>query len=182
MFIFTEDTPNPATMKFLPGREVMAQGTLDIASAEDAFRSPLAEVLFAVDGVCGVFLGKDFISVTKTGNADWRTLKPPVLTAIMDHFSSGRPVVCAADADTACLEDEGPVVAQIRDLLDHKIRPAVAQDGGDIVYRGFEDGVVLLSLKGACAGCPSATVTLKSGVEALLRRYIPEVKSVKRVE
>jgi Fe-S cluster biogenesis protein NfuA len=182
MFIQTEDTPNPATMKFIPGREVMAKGTLDIVAEKDALQSPLAERLFAVDGVRGVFLAGDFISVTKAPEAEWTALKPAVLTAVMEHFSSGLPVVREDGASEEAMEDEDPVVTQIRDLIDHKVRPAVAQDGGDIVFRKFEDGVVYLTLKGACAGCPNATVTLKAGVESLLRRYVPEVREVRKVD
>lgn len=180
MFIQTEETPNPATMKFLPGREVMGAGTLDASSKETALPSPLAQSLFQIAGVCGVFLGRDFISVTKEEDRNWISMKPAVLTAIMDHFTSGRPVMETAEASAeACCDD--PVVAKIRDLLDHKIRPAVAQDGGDITFQKFEDGVVYLTLRGACAGCPSATMTLKAGVENLLRHYIPEVREVRQV-
>jgi Fe-S cluster biogenesis protein NfuA len=182
MFIQTEDTPNPATMKFLPGRAVMEQGTLDIASSESAAQSPLAESLFAIEGVRGVFLGKDFITVTKTDEKGWTTMKPPVLTAIMEHFSAGKPVLAAASADGAPAEtvSDDPIVAKIRELLDHKIRPAVAQDGGDIIFQSFEDGIVYLSLQGSCAGCPSSTMTLKAGVENMLRHYVPEVKEVRQ--
>jgi len=181
MFIQTEETPNPATMKFLPGREVLGQGTLDIASIKDAGQSPLAERLFAIDGVRGVFLGKDFITVTKAEGANWPEMKPAVLTAIMEHFTSGKPVLANEKAPAQTTEDKDPIVAKIRDLLDHKIRPAVAQDGGDITFQRFEDGIVYLTLKGACAGCPSATITLKAGVESMLRHYIPEVKEVRQV-
>ena len=169
-------------MKFLPGREVLAHGTLDILSEKDALQSPLAEILFTIDGVRGVFLSRDFISVTKDETIDWRALKPPVLTAIMEHFTSGKPVVRNDDASEQEEEDEDPVITQIRDLIDHKVRPAVAQDGGDIVFRSFEDGIVYLTLKGACAGCPNSAVTLKAGVESLLRRYVPEVREVRQVE
>lgn len=184
MFIQTEETPNPATMKFLPGREVLAEGTMDIGKVEDAVVSPLAESLFAVEGVCGVFLGKDFIAVTKAEDKSWAVLRPFLLSAIMDHFTSGKPVLAAtegggaAEAETG---DEDEIVAQIRDLLDHKIRPAVAQDGGDITFQRFEDGIVYLRLRGACSGCPSAALTLKAGVENLLRHYIPEVREVRQV-
>ncbi|MDE2029781.1 MAG: NifU family protein [Alphaproteobacteria bacterium] len=183
MFIQTEETPNPATMKFLPGREVMVDGTLDAVSAEDAAPSPLAQSLFAIEGIRGVFLGKDFITVTKGEDKGWAALKPPVLTAIMEHFTSGKPVMAAQDgnAETAAPDDGDPVIAKIRDLLDHKIRPAVAQDGGDITFERFEDGVVYLNLKGSCAGCPSSTMTLKAGVENMLRHYIPEVREVRQV-
>ncbi|MDE1900012.1 MAG: NifU family protein [Alphaproteobacteria bacterium] len=182
MFIQTEETPNPATMKFLPGRAVMASGTLDVGSAGDAATSPLAQALFAVDGVRGVFLGSDFITVTKDDGKNWAAMKPPVLTVIMDHFASGKPVVAAGDeTPVAANGDEGPIVAKIRDLLDHKIRPAVAQDGGDITFQSYEDGVVYLNLKGSCAGCPSSSMTLKAGVENMLRHYVPEVREVRQV-
>jgi Fe-S cluster biogenesis protein NfuA len=182
MFIQTEETPNPATMKFLPGREVLGQGTLDILSPKDALKSPLAQALFEVEGVKAIFLGGDFITVTKADDKTWPALKPAILTALMEHFTSGKPVVISSDSGDEGREDEDPVVTQIRDLLDHKIRPAVAQDGGDIVFQRFEDGVVYLSLKGACAGCPSATLTLKAGVESLLKHYVPEVKEVRQVK
>jgi Fe-S cluster biogenesis protein NfuA len=187
MFIQTEETPNPATMKFLPGREVLGEtkagGTLEIISIEDAAQSPLAQSLFGIEGVRSVFLGKDFITVTKGEGKNWPALKPPVLTAIMEHFTSGKPIL-ASDASSSPpkgAENEDAVVTKIRDLLDHKIRPAVAQDGGDIVFQRFEDGIVYLTLKGACSGCPSAGLTLKAGVESLLRHYIPEVLEVRQV-
>ncbi len=182
MFIQTEETPNPATMKFLPGREVMEKDTHDFGSAEDAASSPLAQSLFQIEGVRGVFLGKDFITIAKSDDKGWAALKPFILAAIMDHFTSGKPVFVEAEESVSALESDDPVVAKILDLLDHKIRPAVAQDGGDITFRKFEDGVVYLSLKGACAGCPSATMTLKAGVEALLRRIVPEVREVRQVK
>jgi Fe-S cluster biogenesis protein NfuA len=183
MFIQTEETPNPATMKFLPGRDVMGTGTLDIESVEAATPSPLAQSLFAIDGVRSVFLGKDFITVTKTETKNWAAMKPPVLTAIMEHFTSNKPVILMAGTElpTADLGDEGPIIAKIRDLLDHKIRPAVAQDGGDITFQSYEDGVVYLNLKGSCAGCPSSSMTLKAGVENMLRHYVPEVREVRQV-
>jgi len=180
MFIQTEETPNPATMKFLPGREVLGEGTLDIVSPKDAAQSPLAERLFGIDGVHAVFLGSDFITVTKNEGKNWPEMKPAVLTAIMEHFTSGKPVLAKTPEQATSAEDEDPVVAQIRDLLDHKIRPAVAQDGGDIVFQRFEDGVVYLTLKGACSGCPSSALTLKAGVESLLRHYVPEVREVRQ--
>jgi Fe-S cluster biogenesis protein NfuA len=181
MFIQTEETPNPATMKFLPGREVLGQGTLDIGSIKDAAQSPLAERLFGIEGVRAVFLGSDFITVTKAEDKNWPAMKPAVLTAIMEHFTSGKPVLANVQVSAQATEDKDPVVAKIRDLLDHKVRPAVAQDGGDITFQRFEDGIVYLTLKGACAGCPSATLTLKAGVESLLRHYIPEVREVRQV-
>ncbi len=185
MFIQTEETPNPATLKFLPGREVMAAGTADFSDAEAAMPSPLAVRLFAVDGVAGVFLGTDFVSVTKVDGGEWHLLKPSVLGAIMEHFMSGDPVLTGDAGDTphAPTIDEGDeeVVEQIVDLLDTRVRPSVAQDGGDIVFYGFKKGVVYLHMQGACAGCPSSTVTLKMGIENMLRHYIPEVLEVRSV-
>jgi Fe-S cluster biogenesis protein NfuA len=183
MFIQTEETPNPATMKFLPGREVMGTGTLDITSAAEAAPSPLAQALFHIDGVRGIFLGKDFITVTKEDAKGWAAMKPPVLTAIMEHFTTGKPVLSATDKVEAVAEtgEHAEVIAKIRELLDHKIRPAVAQDGGDITFQSYEDGVVYLNLKGSCAGCPSSSMTLKAGVENMLRHYVPEVREVRQV-
>jgi len=183
MFIQTEETPNPATLKFIPGRVVMTQGTAEFRSPEAAARSPLAESLFDVDGVTGVFLGQDFVSVSKSERADWFTLKPLVLAAIMDHFTAGRPVIESAEAGAAVTvgEDEDEIVLQIKELLDTRVRPAVAQDGGDIVFHGFEDGVVYLHMQGSCSGCPSSTATLKAGIENMLRHYIPEVVEVRAV-
>jgi Fe-S cluster biogenesis protein NfuA len=181
MFIQTEQTPNPATLKFLPGTEVLPRGTANFASRDDADRSPLAVALFDINGIEGVFLGTDFISVSKADNGDWQLLKPPVLGAIMDHFTAGRPIMLeAADTEEEGEEDDS-VVAQIKELLDTRVRPAVAMDGGDIVFQGFEDGVVFLNMRGACAGCPSSTATLKMGVENMLRHYIPEVESVRAI-
>lgn len=186
MFIQTEATPNPATLKFLPGRTVTGGGAVDFpypnAGAE---RSPLAQRLFAVDGVTGVFLGRDFVSVTKAGPADWMLMRPAVLAAIMEHFLSGQPVLlenAAAVADSNDdSDDDSEIVQQIKELLETRVRPAVAQDGGDITFHGFEDGVVYLHMKGACSGCPSSTATLKSGIENMLRHYIPEVSEVRAV-
>lgn len=183
MFIETEGTPNPATLKFLPGRDVMAQGTADYASPEAAAHSPLALALFALPGVVRVFLGGSFVSVTKSADAAWSELKPLVLGALMDHFVAGRPVVekdaAASDEDTDPADAE--IVAQIKELIETRVRPAVAGDGGDIVFRGYRAGVVRLHLQGACSGCPSATATLKYGIENLLRHYVPEVQSVEQV-
>jgi len=181
MFIQTEETPNPATMKFLPGRDVMGQGTLDIVSADAAMQSPLAELLFKIDGVRGVFLGGDFVTVTKDEAKNWAVMKPPVLTALMEHFTANRPVVSIRADEVAPSIDDNPIITQIRDLLDHKIRPAVAQDGGDITFQSYEDGIVYLHLKGSCAGCPSSSMTLKAGVENMLRHYIPEIREVRQV-
>ncbi len=179
MFIQTEATPNPATLKFLPGVPVMTAGTADYRNATGASNSPLAQALFNVAGVTGVYLGADFITVSKSDDKEWLLLKPAVLGVIMDHFVSGAPVMTgAAEADHATGELSA-IEEQIKDLLDTRIRPAVAQDGGDITFHRFEDGVVYLSMKGACAGCPSSTATLKSGIENMLRHYIPEVQEVR---
>lgn len=182
MFIQTEPTPNPATLKFLPGREVMGSGTANFTEAASAKSSPLAERLFAVEGVTGVYLGGDFITVSKAGDLDWLKLKPVVLAAIMDHFTSGQPVMtgAAAPAESASDEDD-EVVSQIKELLETRVRPAVAQDGGDIIFHSFEDGVVYLTMQGSCSGCPSSTATLKAGIENMLRHYIPEVHEVRPV-
>ena len=185
MFIQTESTPNPATLKFLPGRSVLDSGTADFPSAETAGKSPLAARIFAVDGVAGVFFGTDFVTVTKGGDIDWGHIKPAILGAIMEHFQSGQPVLegdVAGGAGHA--EHDGPdtdIVNQIKELLDTRVRPAVAQDGGDITFHGFDRGIVYLHMQGACAGCPSSTLTLKMGIENLLRHYIPEVLEVRPV-
>jgi len=184
MFIETEGTPNPATLKFLPGRDVMGSSTADFASFEAAERSPLASALFALPGVSRVFLGTDFITVTKTDDEAWQALKPQVLGTLMEHFVSGRPAVDAAVA--AAEEDVSPedheIVEQIKELLDTRVRPAVASDGGDIVFHGYRNGVVKLHMQGACSGCPSSRATLKHGIENMLRHYVPEVVSVEQVE
>jgi len=181
MFIQTEPTPNPATLKFLPGREVMASGTADFAEASRATASPLAARLFQVSGVGSVFLGSDFITVGKADGAEWPVLKPQILAAIMEHFASGDPVVAEGD-QAAAIGEESAIVTQIRELLDTRVRPAVAQDGGDIIFRGFEEGIVYLHLQGSCSGCPSSTATLKHGIENMLRYYVPEVQGVQAVE
>ncbi|ALK08407.1 NifU family protein [Blastochloris viridis] len=185
MFIQTETTPNPATLKFLPGRDVLGEGTLELRDAEAAAaQSPLAERLFAIPGVAGVFFGGDFISVTKA-DAEWPHLKPAILGAIMEHFMSGAPLL-REDA-TAASEDEffddrdSETVEIIKELIETRVRPAVAGDGGDITFRGFKDGVVFLSMKGACSGCPSSTATLRHGIENLLRHYVPDVTEVRPV-
>ncbi|WP_349358973.1 NifU family protein [Stappia sp.] len=182
MFIQTEATPNPATLKFLPGRIVLPEGTMDFRKAEDAAASPLAEKLFEVEGIEGIFFGHDFISVTK-GDADWQHIKPAVLGAIMEHFMSGAPVMkseMTAEADEEFFEDgDAATVDTIKELIDTRVRPAVAQDGGDITFRGFRDGVVYLSMRGACSGCPSSTATLKHGIQNLLRHFVPEVEEVR---
>lgn len=186
MFIQTEATPNPATLKFLPGKPVLPGGTRDYRDAEAAAESPLAQKLFSVKGVSGVFLGQDFITVTRSG-AEWQHLKPAILGLIMDHYLSGAPVLlgeapnAAAEGDEFFEEGDAEVVTTIKQLLDTRVRPAVAQDGGDITFHGFREGVVYLNMKGSCAGCPSSTATLKHGIENLLRHFVPEVSEVRAV-
>jgi len=187
MFIQTEATPNPATLKFLPGTKVVPMGSVDFRSADEAKASPLAQRLFAIDGVSEVFLGDDFISVTKA-DGEWHHLKPMILGAIMEHFTAGLPVLedgagaDGADADAPVFDQaDKEIVEQIAELLDTRVRPAVAQDGGDIVFKGFEQGVVYLHMRGACAGCPSSTMTLKNGIERLLRHFVPEVAEVRQI-
>ncbi|RKF22035.1 NifU family protein [Altericroceibacterium spongiae] len=190
MFIETETTPNPATLKFLPGQAVMPAGTRDFASPEEAEASPLAATLFDTGEVTGVFFGGDFVSVTAAPGVDWSALKPQVVAILLDHFVSQAPLFTGGDASGFAVpaEDEGDVeddpadadvVAQIKDLIETRVRPAVAGDGGDIRYRGFRDGVVYLIMQGACAGCPSSTATLKHGIESLLKHYVPEVSEVR---
>jgi Fe-S cluster biogenesis protein NfuA len=183
MFIQTEQTPNPATLKFLPGRDVMGTGTADFSSVDEAKRSPLAEHLFGIDGVAGVFLGSDFVTVTKQSDKDWHLLKPAILGAIMEHYTSGRPIIVgpAGSAAAAEGEEDSEIVAQIKDLIETRVRPAVAQDGGDIVFQSFEDGIVYLHMQGSCSGCPSSTATLKAGIENMLKHYVPEVVEVRAV-
>jgi len=183
MFIQTEGTPNPATLKFLPGRQVMASGTADFPTPDSAGRSPLALHLFDIEGVSGVFLGGDFISVSKADDKDWEVLKPQILSAVMEHFTAERAVIDAdGDSGGGTGDDDDGVVAQIKELLETRVRPAVAQDGGDIIFHRFEDGVVYLTMQGACAGCPSSTMTLQHGIENMLRHYIPEVTQVRAQE
>ncbi|MFZ0693928.1 MAG: NifU family protein [Alphaproteobacteria bacterium] len=182
MYIQTEQTPNPATQKFLPGRAVLEQGTADFPDVDAAAKSPLARRLFEVEGVAGVFLGADFVTVTKAPEKDWMVLKPLVLHALMDHFVSGAPIIEeGAEAPAAAVEEDSEIVAQIKELLETRVRPAVAADGGDITFEGFENGVVYLNMRGSCAGCPSSTMTLKAGIENMLRHYIPEVTEVRPV-
>jgi Fe-S cluster biogenesis protein NfuA len=183
MFIQTEPTPNPATLKFLPGRAVLASGTLDMRDKESAAQSPLAERLFGIAGVAGVFFGSDFIAVTKTGG-EWQQLKPAILGAIMEHFMSGAPIVSAAEAaptggDEFFEAKDSDTVATIKELIEARVRPAVANDGGDITFRGYKDGIVYLDMKGACSGCPSSTATLRHGIQNLLRHYLPDVVEVR---
>jgi Fe-S cluster biogenesis protein NfuA len=180
MFIQTESTPNPNSLKFIPGQPVMTSGTADFREAAKAQKSPLAKRLFAVEGVTGVYLGGDFISVTKDEAADWVLLKPSLIGAIMDHYTSGDVAMAdaAAGASTPAADDS-ELVLQIKEVLDTRVRPAVAMDGGDIIFDRFEDGVVYLYLQGACSGCPSSTATLKNGIENMLRYYVPEVEEVR---
>ena len=184
MFIQTEPTPNPATLKFIPGRAVLGEGTADYRTPEEASESPLAQHLFEVDGVKGVFLGADFISVTK-GDAEWQHLKPAILGAIMEHFMSGAPVLASESANDAAGINYDPkdeeTVMTIKELLETRVRPAVAQDGGDITFHGFRDGIVFLHMRGACAGCPSSTATLRHGIENLLRHFCPDVHEVQAI-
>ncbi len=185
MFIQTESTPNPATLKFLPGRSVLDAGTADFPAPETAGKSPLASRIFAVEGVTGVFFGTDFVTVTKAEAVQWDHIKPAILGAIMEHFQSGQPTIEGEGTGAAGhAEHDGPdseIVDQIKELLDTRVRPAVAQDGGDITFHGFDRGIVYLHMQGACAGCPSSTLTLKMGIENLLRHYIPEVVEVRPV-
>ena len=182
MFIQTETTPNPASLKFLPGREVLNAGTADFRSAEEGAASPLAERLFSVPGVAGVFLGTDFVTVTKH-DVDWQHVKPAILGAIMEHFMSGVPVIREGEAEAVGEEfydaADAETVATIKELIDTRVRPAVAQDGGDITFRGFRDGIVYLNMRGSCAGCPSSTATLKYGIENLLRHFAPGVREIR---
>ncbi len=191
MLIETEATPNPATMKFLPGRAVMETGTRDFANADEAEASPLAEALFSLGDITGVFFGRDFVSVTAAPGVDWFALKPDVLGILLDHFSANMPLfrpgtaagiqVPPDGAEFGDNPEDADIIAQIRDLIDTRVRPAVANDGGDIVYRGFDQGKVYLQMQGACSGCPSSTATLKNGIEQLLKYYVPEVTEVRAV-
>lgn len=191
MLIETEPTPNPATLKFLPGRTVMESGTRDFATPEEAEASPLAEAIFALGDVTGVFFGRNFISVTAAPGVEWPGLKPDILAILLDHFSAGMPLFRMPSAgfsvpppeneDFGDDPQDADIVAQIRELIDTRVRPAVANDGGDIVYRGFKQGKVFLQMQGACSGCPSSTATLKNGIEQLLKHYVPEVTEVRAV-
>jgi len=184
MFIQTEPTPNPATLKFIPGRPVLDSGTLDMPTREAAAKSPLAQALFDLPNVGGVFFGSDFISVTKTGG-DWQQIKPAVLGAIMEHYMSGAPLVAAeeqaAASDEFFDEKDEETVTLIKDLIETRVRPAVARDGGDITFKGYKEGIVYLHMQGACSGCPSSTATLKHGIQNLLRHFVPEVTEVRPV-
>ena len=185
MFIQTESTPNPATLKFLPGEAVLDAGTADFPTGDAAGGSPLAQRIFAVSGVSGVFFGTDFVTVTKAADTEWDHIKPAILGAIMEHYQSGQPVMegerTNAGGHAEHSGGDSEIVKQIKELLDTRVRPAVAQDGGDITFHGFDRGVVYLHMQGACAGCPSSTLTLKMGIENLLRHYIPEVIEVRPV-
>jgi len=191
MLIETETTPNPATLKFLPGRNVMDAGTRDFATPEEAEASPLAEALFGLGDVTGVFFGKDFVSVTAAPGVEWPHLKPDVLGLLLDHFSAGMPLFKPGNAggiavpagESMFAEDpaDADIVVQIKELIETRVRPAVANDGGDIIYRGFDKGKVYLQMQGACSGCPSSTATLKNGIEQLLKHYVPEVTEVRAV-
>jgi Fe-S cluster biogenesis protein NfuA len=183
MFIQTEETPNPLTLKFIPGVEVLKSGTMTFNNIEESQKSPLANSLLKIEGVSGVFLGEDFISITKIEDQNWALLKPAILTEIMDHFVSEKPVVLEGIENGSSAKLDSEIAKQIKEIIDEKVRPAVAQDGGDIVFRGFDEdtGIVVLEMHGACSGCPSSTITLKSGIENMLKHYIPEVTSVESV-
>lgn len=191
MLIETEPTPNPSTLKFLPGREVMAAGTRDFATPEEAEASPLADALFRLGDVEGVFFGRDFVSVTAAPGVSWPSLKPDVLSVLLDHFAGNMPLFRGGSAAGIQVPGEvevsgddpadADIIDQIKDLIETRVRPAVANDGGDIVYRGFQQGTVFLRMQGACAGCPSSTATLKHGIESLLKHYVPEVTEVRAV-
>ncbi len=186
MFIQTEATPNPATLKFIPGRTVMEDGTLDMRDPDSAARSPLAERLFGIAGISGVFFGSDFVTVTKA-DGEWQHLKPAILGAIMEHFMSGQPILAGnqpveSEQDGEFFDEKDAMTVEtIKDLLETRIRPAVAGDGGDITFRGFKDGIVFLAMKGSCAGCPSSTATLKHGIQNLLKHFLPDVREVQAI-
>jgi len=187
MFIQTELTPNPSTLKFMPGRIVMKEGTAFYQNKNESSSSPLAKRIFAVDGVKGVFFGSDFITITKAEETDWQVLKPPVLGAIMDHYNSGEEIITGAaavnKADSMVVnENDSDIVKQIKELLDTRVRPAVAMDGGDIIYKDYTKGILYLHMQGACSGCPSSTATLKMGIENMLKHYIPELQEVRTAD
>ncbi|MEO5598849.1 MAG: NifU family protein [Novosphingobium sp.] len=190
MYIETETTPNPATLKFLPGQQVMPVGTREFTNEDEAAASPLADALFSLGDVTGVFFGRDFVSVTAGPGVNWNDLKPQVVAMLLDHFVSGAPLLTAPDASaiTVAADDDedfgedpadADIVLQIKELIESRVRPAVANDGGDIIYRGFREGVVYLQMQGACSGCPSSSATLKQGIESLLKHYVPEVSEVR---
>ncbi len=184
MFVQTEPTPNPATLKFLPGKEVMKEGTIFFQSEESASNSPLAQNLFSIKGVESVFFGSDFITITKAESNEWALMKPAILGCIIEHFTMNKPVISEQATRTEHSIDEGDsdVVKKIKELLDTKVRPAVAMDGGDIIFDNYNEGIVFLQMQGACQGCPSSTATLKMGIENMLKHYIPEVREVRPVE
>ena len=182
LFIQTEETPNPATLKFFPGRILMSEGTADFKSREEASKSPLAIKLFEIKGVKGVFFGSDFITVSKEDSLEWAVLKPAILGGIMEHFITHQPLFFEDETPTSLKDHDDPLAVQIQELLDTRIRPAVAMDGGDIVFDRFEDGIVYVHMQGACSGCPSSSATLKSGIENMLRHYVPEVLEVRAIE
>ncbi len=190
MFIQTEPTPNPLTLKFLPGRVVMEEGTSFFQNKSDCSNSPLASRLFSIEGIAGVFFGSDFITITQKENSDWQILKPMILGAIMDHYNSGEQTIIDSENDSEndatklkeSANEDSAIIKKIKELLDTRVRPAVAMDGGDIVFQGFEEGIVYLHMQGACSGCPSSTATLKMGIENMLKHYVPEVKEVKPVD
>lgn len=183
MFIQTEATPNPATIKFLPGQDVLEKGIAEFKSVDETQNAPLAKRLFGLQGVSGVFLGNDFVSVSKADDTDWSMLKPMVLGALMEHFSTDQPVVLSSfyEGQSKAGEDDDEISAQIRELIETRVRPMVAMDGGDIEFESFESGIVMLRMRGACAGCPSSTATLKMGIENMLKHFIPEVEEVRPV-
>jgi Fe-S cluster biogenesis protein NfuA len=181
LFIQTEDTPNPATLKFLPGRAVMPKGTAEFRTREEAAHSPLAKRLLSIEGIEGVFFGHDFVSVTRRDGRDWIMLKPHVLGALMEHFTIGGPVIEGLEPEIAGDEESDPLVKQIKELIETRVRPAVANDGGDITFHGYREGIVYLHMRGACAGCPSSTATLRGGIERLLQHFLPEVQEVRPI-
>ncbi len=184
MFIQTENTPNPATVKFIPGQAVAPKDSVNFSNKEQAVLSPLALELFKINGVKAVYFGADFISVTKSESKNWDNLKTEILTTIMDHYISGKPIILENNdiKQHVTTESDNEIVKQIKEIIETRVRPAVAQDGGDIIFHGFEDGVVKLEMHGACSGCPSSSVTLKNGIENMLKHYIPEVESVEAIE
>ena len=183
MFIQTEITPNPNSLKFLPGRVVMDKGTADFRSVKEAGNSLVAQNLFKIEGIEGVFFGSDFIAITKSANIDWQILKPSILSVIADHYESGAPVMDKVEnsEDEATTAKDSDIVVQIKELLETRVRPAVAMDGGDIIFGDYKDGIVFLHMQGACSGCPSSTATLKAGIESMLKHYLPEVQGVEAV-
>ena len=190
MFIQTEPTPNPLTLKFLPGRVVMEEGTAFFQNKSDCSNSPLASRLFSIEDVTGVFFGSDFVTITQKENSDWQILKPMILGAIMDHYNSGEQTIIDSEDDsendattlTESANENSTIIKKIKELLDTRVRPAVAMDGGDIVFQGFEEGIVYLHMQGACSGCPSSTATLKMGIENMLKHYVPEVKEIRQID